>query len=206
MLVFVFFTFGYKKVRDAGGFRLLFQGRKPIASLAEGQKARIQGRVEALETLVAPFSGKSCVCFHLFIEVRKRTNNNHWSVVHEERRGSDFLLTDSAGTTAYIEALVVDLNLQQDESGYTSIFNTDEKVIAFARERGVPTEGFLGKRSIRIREGALVQGENATVTGEVKWEIDPTGDVTTTSYRETTRAKRVRMTGLDGGPVLISED
>lgn len=202
----VFLVGAHKVVKRSGGLRLLMQGPQPIASLEEGQKARIRGRVEATETIIAPFSGKQCVCFDLSIEVRKGAGRNRrWVTVHRQQEGRDFLLTDASGTTAFIDGLVLEFSLRQDGGGQTSFFGSDDHVIAFARERGVSTHGLLGKRAIRIREGALVEGEEAIITGEASWEVDPKGDVTTSGYRGSEREKRVRMTGLGGGPVFISE-
>lgn len=196
----------HKKMKRTGGLRLLMQGPQPIASLEEGQKARIRGRVEAIETISAPFSGKPCVCFDLRIDVKKFVGKSwRWVTVHTQHEGRDFLLTDAEGSTALIDGLVLEFSLRQDGGGRTSLFGNDDNVIAFAQAHGVSTHGFLQKRSIRIREGVLMEGEQATITGEASWEIDPKGDVTTSGYRDTERQKRVRITGLGGGPVFISE-
>lgn len=206
-LVFVaiaYLLFLHPRVKKAGGLRLLLQGTQSPGELKDGQVAKVEGRVKALETLVAPLSGNSCVCFHLRIEVYKgRGDTKAWKLLHEEQVGSDFLLVGEAHT-AMVETSNVELSLKL-ESQKTTSFDKADPLVVLANARGLDFDQFRRKYALRVSEGVLLDGAQVVVAGEAQWEIDPTGDVTSAGYRDTERAKRVRLKPTSDGPTLISE-
>lgn len=191
--------------------RLSQAERTPISDAKAGDIVTLCGKVELLETLHAPFSGRACASYTLQVE----EHTTGWGLRDEEEDSRDFVLVDEAGSRAIIDGVLLKLLLTKDKHGATGQENDGEvwellkRFGIQKREQSRPSTArsvdlsAVRRRRFRIREGALEAGEVVTVQGVAVWEDDPDGQAPGGGYRDGTRPKRLRITGEGGGYVLV---
>src|SRR5690606_24705151 len=66
-----------------------------VVDVITGERARIVGTVEVDRPLVAPLSGRSCVCWRVVVEERRRSGKtSYWKPIIDEHDATDFFLRD----------------------------------------------------------------------------------------------------------------
>ena len=146
---------------------------KNISSVAEGEVAKISGRVELTgPPLTAPLSGRKCAYYHVLVEQQVNTGkSSHYKKVIEEEVAGQFGIRDGRSCaridTSQVESYIV------DDAKYSSgIFNDPTEVLEqYLSAHNLKSEDFMGfNKSMRYKEGILEEGELISVLGKAKWK------------------------------------
>lgn len=178
---------------------------RTIALTPENQDVRVSGTlayVEGKAPLSAPITNRPCAAWRVIVEVKKSNGkSSSWHKVLDESDSTDFALEDESGR-AIIDGSALSLALDFDGSGKSDMFNEGSPALmSFLRARGVKTKGFLLKRTLRAREGALEVGETVTVGGIGVFMNDPSAQ---SGYRGS--AKLLQVGALSTGALLATDD
>jgi hypothetical protein len=155
----------------------------PIATVPDGVVARIEGVVEALETIPASVTGRLCVGYESLVE-ESGPMGNSWRRVARHVGITPFLVRDDSGV-AFIDAEHGQIYLAKDHS----------------MSGGTTRRKFL----VRYQEGILEAGTRVTVVGAGIREPDPDPAATPADYRGAP-AMRLHLTGTRKHPVTIAND
>jgi len=178
--------------------------RLSIGEVVDGEKVRIVGQTKALETVQAPFSGRTCVCWRVVVQDR---SGNSRRVVVDEHDGLDFLVVDGTDR-ALVRVASAEVLLHKDRK-YSSGFLKDPtpELKAFLDAHGIASEGAVFNKTLEFSEGVLEQGEIVAVLGVGSWQDDP--DVAPSAgagYRDTDAPLRLVMTSPEGGPLILTDE
>ena len=179
--------------------------RVSIAQFPEGAPARIVGRVEDGERLIAPLSGRPCVFYQAIVEqYHSNGKSGSWRTIIREERGIPFALDDGTGR-ALIDPLGARLAVEKDSTTRSGSFDdATETEEAFLARHGVQSKGWMFNKKLRYREGALEIGETIAVCGLAVREPDPDAVARASGYRDALPT-RLRLTSSPKLPLLISD-
>ena len=159
---------------------------KNISSVADGEVAKISGRVELTgPPLTAPLSGRKCAYYHVLVEQQVNTGkSSHYKKVIEEEVAGPFgirdgrscariVIRDSGAVSRDVESYIVD-----DRKYSSGIFNDPTEVLEqYLSAHNLKSEDFMGfNKSMRYKEGILEEGELISVLGKAKWKHAETGE------------------------------
>lgn len=190
--------------QSRGGWAMLLRRHTPVLSAKNGQRVRVRGVVQSLETLRAPLSGRVCSAYTLkVLQTDDSVEDSKTMMVHQEQHQVDFQLVDEAGSLAYVSAahskLLLMSMLKRVEKGSPEA----EKLKSLLERVGVE---FNSGMRFAVEEGVLEDGEVADVLGLATWEPDPDGAAAHEGYRETKRAERLRLSAGDDELVIRDTD
>jgi hypothetical protein len=167
-----------------------------IDRVAEGARVKVVGRVDAgTQPLEAPITGRRCAAWS--VEVQE---GNGFTTVAIEVRAQDFVLRDRSPRSALVRVQAASVIFETD----TAIWQrtVTPRMRAFLSRYRLPEGGFYGSPYYRYVEGVIEAGEEITVVGNARLEIDETGS--TATYREPPMrvvldaARRAPLYVLDG--------
>ena len=176
-----------------------------IAQTPEHTDVRVSGELAFLEgkpALTAPITNRPCAAWRVIIEEqRSNGKSSSWHKVVDESESTDFALVDQSGR-AIVDGTSLSLALDFDASNKQDMFNEGSPELRqFLETRGVKTHGFLLKKTLRAREGALEEGEVVTVGGIGTFLNDPSAQ---SGYRGT--AKLLQVQALSTGELIATDD
>ncbi len=182
--------------------------RLSVGDVSEGQRARITGRAELLDTLTAPLSGRACAAWRVVVRERRGSGkSSSWVTVLDESESVDFLVLDGSmkALVKTNDALVL---LDKDSKDNTGVFGTaGAKFEAFLDERGLTSQGRFLSKHMQYSEGALEPGESVAVVGVGCWERDPDESARAGGgYRDATAPQRLVMTSSADDVLLLSDE
>lgn len=181
-----------------------FVPKSTIDRAEEGARVVISGRAKCIETVISPFSKRSCAAYYVCAE-RKVGTSRIWRRVHEESDSRDFWVVGDSGAQALVEGAALTPYFTFDASGHTGPFLNDTITKEYLLERGIKVRGFVFDRSMRVLEGIVEEGEPVDVLAVAKWEADPEGSWSTDGYREREVSQRLRLIGKAGEPVFVRD-
>lgn len=178
-----------------------------IADATEGALVKVTGRLTLAgdTSLEAPLSGRRCAAYRAEVEERRSSGkSSHWVNIIRDDDVMDFAIEDDTGR-ALIKAIGAKLVIERDDHQTSGTFNdASERAEAFLMLHGKSSESFLGlNKGMRYQEGVLEPGEEVTVLGKARWEMDPDKS-RSAGYRD--RAKRLVIDMADDGTLIISDD
>jgi hypothetical protein len=178
--------------------RALARARPTKISGATGGVAKIDGRVGALSTIVAPLSGRSCV--HWSVTVRRYD----LVLLHAERT-VDFLVRDGTGK-ALVSARDVRVVAGFPARAMRAPFDPSQPRAAELLRLAAGAISPLYDRYLPMHfvETVLVDGDDVSVRGAAQWVLDPDPDASAAGgYREP--PKRLEIAGRAGVPAMIGD-
>lgn len=178
--------------------------RSTIEQAKDDTEVVIAGRVECIDTLIAPFSERPCAAYHVRVE-KKIGTSRFWREVFDESESCSFFVADESGSRALVEGASVSPYFAFDASGHTGPFLKNERTRAFLLERGIKFDGFIFDKTLRVLEGVVEEGESVDVLGLAQWEADPEGTWATDGYRGRSGSERLRLVGKNGGSVRVRD-
>jgi hypothetical protein len=166
----------------------------PIRELADGDWARVTGRVAALDALApSPITQRPCIGFRLVVETAVRNDpSNGFTPLLTRESCQPFSISDDTGT-AIVEGPFL-MGLDVDDSSWTDLPPTLFKLL---EEVGAPP----GVTHFRFRECWLLPGDRVTVAGAVSVGVHPAGEPR--GFREPPVMRRI--VGTDRAPVLLRD-
>jgi hypothetical protein len=182
--------------------------RRRVGDVLDGEVARVVGRVEPIETLRAPLTGRACVCWHVEVqEYRSSGKSGHWSTVIDEHEATDFFLKDEA-TRALVKTSFTKPVLEQDRTLKSGFLNdATPELEAFLAARGRSSQGWVFNKNMRYREGVLEPDEQVCVVGLGRWERDPEAHATPgQGYRDAQLPQRLVLDSPTSGPLLLTDE
>ncbi|NOY94235.1 MAG: hypothetical protein GXP55_23910 [Deltaproteobacteria bacterium] len=180
----------------------------PVGDVREGQKTRIVGRAELLETLTAPLTGRACAAWRVAVlEQRRSGKNSRWVTVLDEQESVDFLVLDGT-SKALVKANDASVVLDKDWKDSSGLFAAaTPELESFLQERGLSSKGFVFNKGMKYHEGVLEAGEYVAVVGVGRWERDPErGPSAGAGYREASAPRRLVMTSPDDDMLILSDE
>ncbi len=208
LIVFAAFAIYNYYFSEAARIRRALKGaqKKTIAEVAQGEVAKIVGRVRPVtDLLTAPLSGRRCVYFEATVEeYRSSGKSGRWVEIIRESEVSDFLVEDGTGR-ALVKTSMMKALLHKDTeltSGFLNDASADLE--AFLRRHGRESKGWVFNKSLRYKEGVFEPGETVSVLGQAKWEHDPDPTEAGSGYRDV--PKRLVMDGPENGAFLFASD
>jgi hypothetical protein len=153
-----------------------------IRSLAMGL-VEINGRVEANNTLTAPFSGRPCAYWEVDIATQGRRRPS-WRTVHRNTSGHPFYLRDDTGL-ALVYPKGARCNIPFGTEQVWAGFTLPECYASYLKEQGIGTRWTpWGFATMRFRERTIDEGERVYVLGTAT----PRAQVVTISEGEVLQA------------------
>ena len=144
----------------------------PIAKLAEGERNRVCGVVEAAgPTTTSPVDRQPCIGFRLLIERRKAGGEGEtWYAVVVREACQPFRIRDDSGE-ATVEG-PFQLGLDVDDGGWAGLPREVYDILDEAKV-SMKTD-FGGDYEFRFSQALLKSGDRIAVLGRASQEIDPT--------------------------------
>jgi len=183
--------------------RLRAAAPSPISELREGLHCRIAGTVRVLDnsTLVAPFSGLTCVAYLLEIITTEQELGDRLLVY--DKRAVPFILAD-AGHHAVVDPAHCQLLVATKHSLDTRTgFRADPRQYAML-QRYYPDAIYERMIRMRYREWVVEPGARVTLAGVGAREVDPHAQAER-GYRDEAR-QRLRFIGSEELPLLVGDD
>jgi len=157
-----------------------------IATLREGEPARIRGVVAAREPLLtSPISGRACIGYQVIIDDRSHHPDFEWIPLVDREVWPSFLVTDETGTMAVQGQL--QMLVDPSDGGP----NLPAEAYALLQADDVRMKDLWGPRQFWFRETLLKLGDRVSVVGRPSLEVDRRLPV---------------MRGSDDQPVVIIDD
>ena len=150
----------------------------PIEHVSDGVRVKVTGRLDAGdEPLEAPITGRACAAWSVELQ-----EGPGWATVLVEQKAQEFVIRDRSGRPALIRAERASVVFDRDAETWPR--QPTERMQAFLRRHRLRESGHFPSAAppYRYCEGALEPGEEITVVGVARLEIDPSG--TAGSYRE----------------------
>lgn len=179
---------------------------RPIADHRGGAYGKIVGTVEvATDVLVAPISGRRCVCYDAWVEQythklsyesvsmgrhsRQPVPQFYWHPLPYVAERRDFLVRDATGVARVEVGAAVILSRT---GPWTEATQPTPGLLGVLQRVGVSHQGAL-----RYHEGVIEVGDRVAVTGVLGTEPDPTLAATGVDYRSaaTVPTRRVLRPG-----------
>ncbi|GAA4235078.1 hypothetical protein GCM10022291_16030 [Postechiella marina] len=148
--------------------------RKSINSIRDKEYVKIIGVAKHVNTpLVAPLSGRSCVYYHIVVEVK---GDKSWRRIINDVKSQDFFI-ESSTEMAIIKTKFLEKNTSichlvkdyKENSGFRN--DANNKLEAYLKSHNKKSTGFLGiNKTIRYTEGIIELNEKIGVKGIAKWQ------------------------------------
>jgi hypothetical protein len=185
--------------------RLRAVPRRAIAAVADGQEARIVGRVVPVSVLTAPLTGRPCVYYEVTVdEYRSNRRGRRWRTIVHEVRGVGFALEDDTGR-ALIEIEGAQLAAVQDLELRSGAFHSaTEAENALLERHGLRSQGWLLNKKLRYKEAVFAPGETVAALGRGMREPDPDVAATLQGYRDP-GPTRLRLGRTERAPLQLSD-
>ncbi|HRI64990.1 MAG TPA: hypothetical protein PK156_12165 [Polyangium sp.] len=176
-----------------------------------GQTVKVSGRIKRHDKILkAPFSGRECVFYEVFVEERHDTlrDGHYWHCVVHDAASVDFLIEDDTGLAlikkdklkAALRAAATKDYLWEEVG---LLGQTSPDLEAFMVRHGQSTKGLVFNKKLRYREGVFELDEEVIALGTAIWEHAPEGTTTRQGYRGA--AQRLVLGPLPGGSILMSD-
>jgi hypothetical protein len=162
-----------------------------IRDVPDKSLAMIRGVIRAAEErLVAPATGRDCVCWQLDIDA------GYGFHLLSSWRSTDFLVVDVSGRALVHggDAMIAISSRQTLYVGDAFELPVPLRVAEILAANDLPQRPWL-----RLREHALVEGAEISVEGHAHWEADP--DPGATGYRDT--AMRLVLASSAEAPLVV---
>lgn len=178
--------------------------RRAIAEVADGEVARLVGRVVPRTTLVAPLTGRPCTYWRVEIDrLVQRRRSTRWQRLGTAAEGATFAL-DDAGGRAIVDPRAAQLVVVLDTTTRSGTFDDATPIEeALLARLGEASRGVVFNHTVRYREGVLEAGEQIAVVGRCQREVDP--DSPGGGFRDVV-ATRVQVGATETGDLLITDD
>lgn len=165
-----------------------------IRELADGDRARVTGKVAALHALQpSPVDQRPCIGFRLVVGTAVRGDpSNGFETVLVRENCQPFSISDETGM-ALVEGPFL-IGLDVDDSSWTDLPPTLFKVLEEAGIRSNLT-------NLRFSEAFLLPGDRVTVMGTVQVSIHPAGK--RRSFRDPPMMPRI--VGTPQSPVVLRD-
>lgn len=150
----------------------------PVDRVVEGRRVKVMGRVDAgAQPLEAPITGRRCAAWSVELQ-----EGPGWETMLVEQKAQEFVLRDRSGRPALIRASRASVVFDVDSWSWPQ--QPTERMLSFLRRHHVREHGYFGSATLPYRyvEGVLEAGEEITVVGSARLEIDESG--TAGTYRE----------------------
>lgn len=166
----------------------------PIRELADGDFARVTGKVAALHPLqLSPVDQRPCIGFRLVVGTAIRSDpSNGFAQVLVRESCLPFSVSDETGT-ALVEGPFL-IGLDVDDASWTALPPTLFKVL---EDAGVPSN----LTNLRFSEAFLLPGDRVTVLGSVHVSVHPAGKRRT--FRDPPMMPRI--VGTAEAPVVLRD-
>jgi hypothetical protein len=173
----------------------------PIADAREGEIVKIVGTVGyAGQTVESPMSRRTCAFYSIVVEKSNRTPAIE---ILREERGVDFHVRDASGVALVrIGNVPPTTALVFERTRFTTPVDSDADIERILAAHGQAIRGVVFYKSLRAREGLLVEGAKIAVGGLARWMPDP--DAAGGNYRET--PKRLVLQASEALPLFLSDD
>ena len=150
----------------------------PLDRVTDGARVKIVGRLDAGESpLEAPITGRACAAWS--VEVQRAGAG--WETIVVEESAREFVLRDGSARPALIRASRA--HVVFDADSWSAPGQPSPRMRNFLARHRLPERRMLGEPILyRYVEGVLEPGEEITVVGVARLEIDPSGSAV--SYRE----------------------
>jgi hypothetical protein len=151
----------------------------PIDRVSEGARVKVMGRVDpGDEPLEAPITGRACAAWS--VELQKGPGG--WETMLVEQKAQEFVLRDRSGRPALVRAEHASVVFDVDTWSYPQ--QPNQRMRAFLQRHRMPesSEFSVSPLPYRYVEGVLEPGEEITVVGTARLEVDESGMAA--SYRE----------------------
>lgn len=170
-------------------------GDTPIRELADGDWARVTGKVAALQALQpSPVNQRPCIGYRLVLDTAIRGDPaNGFAHLLTRESCHPFSISDETGT-AVVEGPFV-LGLDFDDSSWTERSPALFKVLDDAGISSTPT-------GLRFSEAFLLPGDRVTLLGTVSLVVDPAGE--RRGFREPPLMRRI--IGTERTPVMLRDE
>lgn len=155
---------------------------KRITQFRTNELTKTTGKVlHVHEPLIAPYSKRKCVAYHITIEAHKSTGkSSHWRVVVSEHDIQDFFV-EQRGEVVMVKPIKHPKNYKSfmvsDSSANSGTFNDPTSEFKRLLDKyGVDSTNLLGfNKRLRYTERIIEVGEEITVGGIAKWKemIEP---------------------------------
>ena len=165
----------------AGGYTQMKKRRliidtptSPINDLSEGLR-EVKGKVEPLQVLISPLSGKSCVYYSITVSERRKSHSHghhshhHWVTVHSDVKMNNFLVQDDTGV-ALIRPEGAELKILPDRGfNSSSMESPSPEMSAYLQSVNIKSVSFFGlNKTMRLAESYLEPGDEVYVLGEAR--------------------------------------
>ncbi len=149
-----------------------------IADVTDGTLVRVVGRVVMpAAPLLAPWTRRPCVAYSLYVEGADERR------VLELAEVTPFVIVDDAGGRALVHPGRTSIQYTYDANEHSSFFHDGEPSFRdFLVRNGLPVAGLIAPLPYRCHEGVIEPGEEITVIGVARHEMDPDGQ--TRGYRD----------------------
>lgn len=171
-----------------------------LAELPEDTLGRVCGAIAPFgdEVLVAPLSGRSCVYYHVVVDVLRGAT---WDLEEETlEQGMSFVL-DDRGARAVVDPQHATVSAEYDYIEHGRKSRPSKRAKELVARLGLYA---IQWSDMRLREAVLGVGEVVAVVGAGVREADPDAGPAA-GYREA-GATRLRLTGTKRFPLAISDD
>jgi hypothetical protein len=164
----------------------------PVGRATEGRLG-VEGRARALETRLAPFSGRAVIGFRVTVE---QENDDSWTTLLDVSEVGDFEVEDEAGH-ALVRAACGHLLLKEESRSRNGLLTSAPPAVEELLQRhGQSSRGWVFEKSLRWTEYLLEAGERVFVYGQVRRE--------TGGLRQPARPLVIEAP-LDGQPMVIAD-
>lgn len=178
--------------------------RKQINRIQAHEYAKVIGRAKPKESpLIGPLSGRSCVYYHVLVEVK---GDKNWRrLVNEEQFQDFFIESNSEKALVKITSLKKQfkvLYLVKDYKEHSGFRNTPSKKLeAYLKAHGKNNLGVFGiNKTIRYQEGIIEVEETIGVKGVAHWQ---TLDEPINNY---TYSKILTLSGNKKQKLLVTDE
>lgn len=149
--------------------------KKSINSIRENEYAKVIGNAKYVNTpLVAPLSGRSCVYYHVIVEVK---NDKNWRRIINDVKTQDFFIETNT-EMAIVKASALQKSISKcylvKDYKKNSGFRNDppEKLDAYLKSHHKKSTGLFGmNKTVRYTEGVIELNEKIGVKGIAKWKL-----------------------------------
>ena len=164
-----------------------------IDRVGDGARVKVVGRVDVgREPLEAPISGRPCAAWSVEVQ-----DGNSFTSVALEVRAQDFVVRDGSPRPALVRARDASMVFEIDVSFWQRALTP--RMRAFLARHKLPDTGMFGAPFYRYVEGVIEAGEEITVVGNARLELDESGS--TASYREP--PMRVVLDAAERAPLYV---
>ncbi len=166
-----------------------------ISDVTEGTLVRVIARVQMPEApLIAPWTRRPCVAYSLYVE------NAEGQRLLDLAEVTPFLVSDDSGGRALVRPGPASIQYTYDANESTSFFHEGPSSFRdFLVRNGLPVDGLIAPLPYRCHEGVIEPGEEITIIGVARHELDP--DASALGYRD--QPTRAVFSTPDGTPPTV---